>query len=383
MRRIYDAWKIIFGTVRDSYSMKMSNWSVNTEVTGVSTINFKDCTSMSTSLLCSKAYQISNAKAHVFSDSVLCVGTLGDDPIATWRSKIMVLGKQSRQGCESNRWHADGVRVENIPMNHDVGPPREDLKSNEGPAVWTWAPHSQDHPRVNVQRHWIGSRRKQRKMWIQFTDSCELCSQIPSRSLFYLGVWIWKEMVRNLHWRTDGYWDRTAQNKMPNFPGSGHPIFRVSSAFERGELRIKGGRKSQYTWMVFMKTSSCFSAQWFLRISSLASEQSQIYATIYPKISGLWGNVQHLIVWKRWKFLPTSQLQRILPLHSSGKLCARIRAEIWTIVRVPEKTKLCSDAGLKLVETGQYFHTIDTEGGRQMQHLYREFTVPRNEKGLV
>ena len=43
---------------------------------------------MLTSLLCSKAYQITNAKSHVFSDSVLCVGKMGDDLIATWKSKI-------------------------------------------------------------------------------------------------------------------------------------------------------------------------------------------------------------------------------------------------------------------------------------------------------
>ena len=83
------------------------------EITVVSTINFKDCEWMSTSLWCSKAYQITNAKAHVFSDSVLCVGKMGDDPIATWKSKI-------RRFSEN----ADGVRVENIPR-----------KSNEGPTV--------------------------------------------------------------------------------------------------------------------------------------------------------------------------------------------------------------------------------------------------------
>ena len=54
------------------------------EVTGVSTIRFKDLSWMSTSLLCSKGYQITNAKAYVFSDSVLCWGTMEDDPIATW-----------------------------------------------------------------------------------------------------------------------------------------------------------------------------------------------------------------------------------------------------------------------------------------------------------
>ena len=43
-------------------------------------------------------------------------------------------------------------------------------------------------------------------------------------------------------------------------------------------------------------------------------------------------------------------------------------------------SKLCSDAGFKLAERGQYFKTLDTEEGREMQHLCREYTMPRNEK---
>ena len=46
-------------------------------------------------------------------------------------------------------------------------------------------------------------------------------------------------------------------------------------------------------------------------------------------------------------------------------------------------SKLCSDAGLKLVEQGQYFYTLDTKEGQQIQHLCREYTMSRNEKGLV
>ena len=47
----------------------------------------------------------------------------------------MVFGKQSLQGFQSNRRYADGVRVENIPRSHNVGPPREDSKSDERPTV--------------------------------------------------------------------------------------------------------------------------------------------------------------------------------------------------------------------------------------------------------
>ena len=43
-------------------------------------------------------------------------------------------------------------------------------------------------------------------------------------------------------------------------------------------------------------------------------------------------------------------------------------------------SKLCPDAGLKPVERGQYFYTLDTEGSNEMEHLCREYTMPRNEK---
>ena len=36
---------------------------------------------------------------------------------------------------------------------------------------------------------------------------------------------------------------------------------------------------------------------------------------------------------------------------------------------------------MKFVETGQYFYTLDTEEGQEMQHLCREYTMLRNEKG--
>ena len=105
---------------------------------------------------------------------------MGDDPIATWKSKIKLYsGKQPLQGYESNRWYEKGVRVGNIPRNHNVGPPREDSKSDERPTVWSWAVQRQDHLHVNVQRHCMGRKRKHRKgvntiqkhLWIMLADS--------------------------------------------------------------------------------------------------------------------------------------------------------------------------------------------------------------------
>ena len=59
------------------------------EIIGVTTIDLKELTWMSTSLLSEKACRFTNAKTYVFSDCVLCVGKMGDDPVATWKSKII------------------------------------------------------------------------------------------------------------------------------------------------------------------------------------------------------------------------------------------------------------------------------------------------------
>ena len=42
-------------------------------------------------------------------------------------------------------------------------------------------------------------------------------------------------------------------------------------------------------------------------------------------------------------------------------------------------SKRCSDAGLKTVERGQSFITLDTEGPSGMVHLCREYKLPRND----
>ena len=108
--------------------------SEQTEITGENTINFKELTWMSTSLLCSQAYQVTNAKACVFSDSVLCVGKMGYDPIATWKSKIKWYS-ENNHFKDMNR--IDGMSTEFewiiFPGITTFGSTREDSKSNERP----------------------------------------------------------------------------------------------------------------------------------------------------------------------------------------------------------------------------------------------------------
>ena len=59
-----------------------------TEITGVTTIDFKELTWRSTSLLCSRAYQITKCQnLHLLRLGALYVGKMGDDPTAAWKNK--------------------------------------------------------------------------------------------------------------------------------------------------------------------------------------------------------------------------------------------------------------------------------------------------------
>ena len=121
--------------------------------------------------------------------------------------------------------------------------------------------------------------------------------------------------------------------------------------------------------MVVMKTSSCFSEKYFLRISSVSVEQQQIYATKYPKV---------LVLQKKLAapdHLEKMEIPTDLSIAENSTNAQQRRNLVQENERIFEQlsedqtpSKLCSDAGLTLVERGQYFKTLETEEGQQVQH---------------
>ena len=73
------------------------------EIVGLKTIEFKETTWRSTSLLCESVYQITHAKVHIFSDSVLCVEEMGDDPNAA-SSTARRRSSSGKYSQDSRRW---------------------------------------------------------------------------------------------------------------------------------------------------------------------------------------------------------------------------------------------------------------------------------------
>ena len=62
--------------------------SCQTETTSIGLIDSEDLRWISTSLLHSPACQYVNANFYAFSDSVLCLGRIGRDPVESWKKHI-------------------------------------------------------------------------------------------------------------------------------------------------------------------------------------------------------------------------------------------------------------------------------------------------------
>ena len=82
-----------------------------TEITAMTTTDFKELAWRSTSSLRSRAYQITNAKTYVFSDSVLCLGKMRDDPSAVGKNKI--------KWYSENNHLKDMNRIDGMPTEFD------------------------------------------------------------------------------------------------------------------------------------------------------------------------------------------------------------------------------------------------------------------------
>ena len=144
----------------------------------------------------------------------------------------MVFGKQSLQGHESNRRHADGVRVDFFPGITTLGLLEKSQSLMRD--LQCKPEHFTDRIIFMSMYNDIAWQEKGN------TERCKYDSQSAANYArkFPRGHWSFLELGSEKKWygtytdKPDGSWDRTAENMMWNFSESGHPIFRAFSAFE-------------------------------------------------------------------------------------------------------------------------------------------------------
>ena len=183
--------------------------------------------------------------------------------------------------------------------------------------------------------------------------------------------------------RPDGSWDRIAERKMLNFSESGHPIFRGSSVFKRGELKSKeGGKKS-----IDSNDSTEFLA--LLLRTVISVNQLSIYgapADMYHELSvdlkSYGRNPKHQVIWITWRSLLVLPLQKLKPMKSDRKTCCRNTSKDSNTC---QKTRSYPNYASELVWD---YSRLDKTSilllhqEEKRSNLYVEnFSLPRDEKG--
>ena len=103
-----------------------------TEITGLTTIDWQQHMWRKTTLLTDRAVQLATAKTNVFSDSVLCLGGMSDEQVETWESRINWF-MESRPFGELDRISGEPMELEckNFPRVHYIGNSRRDSKDDD------------------------------------------------------------------------------------------------------------------------------------------------------------------------------------------------------------------------------------------------------------
>ena len=185
--------------------------------------------------------------------------------------------------------------------------------------------------------------------------------------------------------KPDGVWDTTAEDMMLEFAETIHIMFRASSALERGELRSKGGSARRLNHF----NGSEQNAELIL-CTVMSANQLNIYgavADICTEVSKDTMASGKPEAYAAQDPLETMEIPTELPTADSRtneqrrrNLLQEYEQQFEQLSDAQKLSKICSNAGLKTVERGQYFITLDTEGPSGMVHSCREYTLPRNDQ---
>ena len=172
-----------------------------------------------TTLLSDKAVQPLTAKVYVFSDSVLCLGRMHAHPesVDAWKKKI--------------EWFTDT-------------PQYRELDRIDGEKCNSSGKFSQDS-----QHHRFSLRFRKRctkynvNLNSSQVESYSCLCKVTHGHWSFIGPGSEKKRYGSNTYKPNGEWDGVAEHMLLNFSESGHPVFRGTSALERGTLRSKRGEK--------------------------------------------------------------------------------------------------------------------------------------------
>ena len=199
-----------------------------------------------------------------------------------------------------------------------------------------------------------------------------------------LRIWIREKWYSIGEDRSQGEWDRIAEQIMLTFAESTHPVFRSTSPLSRGVLNSKGHGKlsihfaaDQETMETVFRIIVCVNQlSLYGAVAEMRKERESCHErTGRPVVEGQSNPLSVPSVMKTNILLTDDPAQE-------EDLLQRYRERTEKLSQQDRVSTFCTDAGfLTTVEVGQYFMTKDTEEFSQFTNSLacREYTLPRDE----
>ena len=377
-------WKQMF-EISEKLIVGQSN-----EIYGVNTINWEDSSWKHLSLVGDEeVISLSHAKVYVFSDSVLCLGKMNQNPQSNtvWEDKLTWFKNSSQYRA------LDTIDGEPMEFEWNIFPGFTTLQLCN--KVQEFKNKMDDPAQFQGRIIWM-SMINDIIWWTKDNEQeCEFCASLVSicarrfstvRWSVILRTWIRKEAVFYYDRKPQGEWDRVADLMMIKFSESGHPVFRATSPLSRGTLKSKGGGK--------LSIHFCADGRMIETVFRTNISVNQL--SIYGAVSDLCEEYQachvrtgRLVLARQSDplFMPTSSLMKTPTPSTDDPAPEDLLQKYQERVERPSQQnrviKFCTDAGfLTTVDVGQYFMTKDTAEFSQLTEpvACREYTLPRDEK---
>ena len=184
---------------------------------------------------------LSHAKVYVFSDSVLCLGKMNQNPTSNtaWERQLDWF-KSSSQYRTLDTIGGEPMEFEwNI--SQDSPHCSSSKKSKSSWAIWANPTNSKDELsscRCSMTSY---GELKTTKRNVLLIPLSLFAKRFPARRWSFLGPGSETKWYSTYNERPQREWDRVPKLMMIKFRESGHPVFRARSTVSRGTLKSKGG----------------------------------------------------------------------------------------------------------------------------------------------
>ena len=335
-----------------------------------------------------KVISLSHTEVYVFSDSVLCLGKMSENPL----SKIVWEDRLTWFKSSPEHRALDTIDGEPTEFEWNVFPGLTTLQLCN--KVHEFMSEMGDPSEFNGRIIFMSmfndiswrSEDNERECNAN-ADLVYICKKrFPAGRWEFLGPGSEKKWYSTCIDRPQGEWVRVADSIMIKFGESGHPLFRATSPLSREKLKSKGGGKLPIHFCADGETienvfRTIISVN-HLSIDGAVSDLCDEYRACQARTgrSVLAGQSDPLFEPAKLLIMtPRPSIE--IPAQENLLQMYKEREE-----RLPQPDrviKICTVAGfLTTFEVGQYFMTEDTEEFSQFTEpvACREYTLPRDEK---